>query len=378
MANYPISIAHRSRLSSSALYGDLGWGCIPVDADTKRPLIFWKEFAQRRASNDEIARWSRIYPKAGIAVTTGPVSGLVVLDADGPVGVMEARQNGLPRTPMVQTPNGGLHAYFRCPDFAFTNAAKLGKSRKLDVRGEAGYVLAPHSKRSDGKRYSWLIHPDAAAVADAPDWFVKMLRGLGPKPPSRAPLSDIVTDDDLDELLQRLPERVQKLVVDGCDSSFPSRSECDYYVLVQLVAAGIPDDAITDIYETYTIGEKYREPGAGSRYLGRTLERAHDQIREVSIKYADLQSYERGRRLHVALIVENAPDSGRMIRCGLTVPDSEQGSLSVRWGHFFQAAGMPVPIGTSIEARVKQLLGKKMRIQLDESRENPVAAFHRC
>lgn len=365
--------------SSCALYHQLGWSIIPANADTKAALIFWRRFSKVRSDLGDLQRWSRSFPKAGIAVVTGLVSGIVVLDCDGAAGVAEATRLGLPRTPTVQTPSGGLHAYFRHPGFAVRNAAKLGGSKKIDVRGEAGYVLAPHSRRSDGKRYTWITSPLEAGLAPAPKWFLAMLRPA--KPPTRVPLSDseiTVNDDELDSLLSRLSPRVQRLIVEGCDSSFPSRSECDFYVLVQLLAAGVSDDAIEAIFSSYAIGEKYREPGQGSRYLGMTLERAHEKIRTVRVKFADLQSYDGGRsRVHLALVVEDAPDSGRLIRCGVTVPSASSEALNVRWAHLFEAAGLPVPIGKVSSERVRALVGKQMRVQLDSSRENPVAAFHR-
>jgi hypothetical protein len=379
MANAPI-LGQPS--SSSALYQSLGWSIIPADSDTKSALVYWRRFAAKRPDLSDIEGWSRRYPRAGIAVVTGLVSGIVVLDCDGAAGVAEARLQGLPRTPMVSTPSGGLHCYFRHPGFGVHNAAKLGQSKKIDVRGEVGYVLAPQSRRSDGRRYTWAVSPREAPLAQAPGWFARMLEKLAVKTPLRAPLSDSqgssVNDDELDAILMTLPDRVQKLIVEGCDRTFASRSECDYYVIVQLLAAGVPDQAIEAIFDTYAVGEKYREPGQGSRYLGMTLDRAHDKVRVVRVKYADVQQYEGGRsRLHLALVVEDAPDSGRLIRCGVTVPAVGDAALSLRWAHLFEAADLPVPLGERAGNAVALLRGKRMRIQLDASRDNPVAAFHR-
>jgi hypothetical protein len=382
MANAPL--LPRSQETSCSLYQSLGWSIIPADPDTKAALIFWRSFVKKKPGLAEIESWSRRFPRAGIAVLGGPISGLVILDCDGQAGVGEALKKGVPRTPSVATPRGGMHFYFQHPDFAVKNAAKLGASKKIDVRAEGGYVLAPHSRRSDGRRYTWLVSPREAAVAAPPDWFAEMLDGLRATPPSRVSLSSsesgstIVNDDnELDEVLERLPQRVQRLIVEGCDSSFPSRSECDFFVILSLVAAGVPDDAIECIFDAYTIGEKYREPGQGSRYLGRSLEQAHQKVRVVRVKYADVQAYENGSRLHLALIVEDAPDAGRMIRCGVSVPRIGSDSLSLRWAHLFEAADMPVPIGEGLERRAKTLIGKRLRVQLAHDRENPVVSFHR-
>lgn len=54
-----------------------------------------------------------------------------------------------------------------------------------------------------------------------------------------------------------------------------SRSEADWVVVCALVREGMTDDQIEWVYQNYEIGKlKYREPGAGSRYLRQTLKMA--------------------------------------------------------------------------------------------------------
>jgi len=380
MANAPL-LGPRS---SSAIYQERGWSIIPVDADTKKPLVFWKPFAEKAAGLDDMQRWCRKYPNKGIAVITGKVSNLVVLDADGEAGVREVLQRGVPRTPCVRTPRGGMHFYFQLPGFPVSNGAKLGSSKAIDIRAEHGYVLAPHSKRTDGRRYIWAASPNEVPVAQPPAWFLEMLKTheavLARTPTPRDPLSNLQEEDTLDLGDLRLPDRVHRLIVEGCDHTFPSRSECDLYVCIQLVACGVADDVIQAIFDSYEIGSRYREPGQGDRYLGLTLEKAHQKIRTVRIKYADISSYDGGRkRVHLALIVEDAHDAGRLIRCGVSIPSGggSDDPLSVRWGHLFDAASLPTPIGGGVEKAVKQLLGKKIRIEINVRRDNPVSAFYR-
>jgi hypothetical protein len=374
MSNAPLL----DRARSSTIYRELGWSVIPVDADTKRPLVFWKPFSKKPAGLDEIDSWGRRFPKGGIAVITGKVSGIIVLDADGEAGVREALSRGIPRTPTVSTPRGGAHFYFKAPDFLVGNGAKMGSSKRIDVRGESGYVLAPHSRRADGKRYVWGAHPATTPLADPPAWFLEMLKS---RPAIRETLSNSSSKEievDLQELLDSLPDRLHQLILEGSHAQKGFRSEYDYEVVLQLILRGVSNEAIEEVFQTCLIGEKYREQGQGSRYLGLTIDKARQKVRTVRIKYADLNSYDGGRkRLHLALIVEDAPDAGRLIRCGLTVPGGDSEAVSVRWGHFFGAVGVPAPIGKAVEGTVKGLVGRAMRVELDTSRENPVAAFHR-
>jgi len=60
-----------------------GWKLIPVDPDTKRPLIEGGEGFEH-ASDDpkQLRRWWMKHPTAGVAVICGKASGIVVVDCD--------------------------------------------------------------------------------------------------------------------------------------------------------------------------------------------------------------------------------------------------------------------------------------------------------
>jgi hypothetical protein len=360
----------------SHLYESLGWSIIPVDADTKGSLIPWRRYQLKAADLEQMLRWSAQFPQAGIAVVTGRVSGIVVLDADGPLGAAEALKRGIPKTPMAATPSGGFHAYFAHPGFDFRNSTKLGESKKIDVRGDAGYVLAPHTKRSDGRRYTWMQHPDKTKLATAPAWFIALLKASPPKgPPIRGPLvGPISSDESVNSTLASLPGKLRELILDGHDlERFPSRSECDHFVLIQLLARGVSTDEIEAIFQNHAIGEKVREEG--SHYFERTLHFASQKVKHVQVRYADLNTYDGGgQRLHLGLVDGG---SGQLIRCGVTVPSNGQSALFLRWAHLFEACGLPVPIGRQVNEHIKKLIGKQMRIEYSESRDNAVGAFHR-
>jgi putative DNA primase/helicase len=58
----------------------------------------------------------------------------------------------------VETPGGGRHLYFALPE-GEVPGNRTGLLRRVDVRGEGGYVIVPPSVRPDGKRYSWILAP---------------------------------------------------------------------------------------------------------------------------------------------------------------------------------------------------------------------------
>ena len=376
-----------STTSSSAvdLYArQLGWSVIPVNSDSKQPLVPWKKFSERRPTDDELRGWPERFKNAGIAVITGPVSGLVVLDCDGKSGLTEAVERGLPKTPMVSTPSGGMHAYFKWPKELkpFRNSTKLGESKKLDVRGDSAYVLAPWSKRSDGRRYTWLEDPKMK-LAEVPGWFMKMLQKLtGEKrAEARRPTEYKVR---LPGAAERVPRRVKRLIKNGYEDleRYGSRSECDLSVVVSLVFCGASNEEVKKIFESSPIGEKARER-PGDSYLNFTIERAREQVarcQRALIKYADPIDYSQledggsgAVRLQLAFWLE---EESRLVRSGLTLPDQRHQECAHRWLSFFEAVRVRAP--KSYEELVQtchQLRRKFINVEFNEKRKNPIVGF---
>ncbi len=132
-----------------------GFSVIPV-MPNKKPFLPWAEFQTRRASSDEIRKWWCQWPGAMIGVVTGEISGIFVVDCDTREGY-EAIQNFIPETlllPIVRTPRGGWHIYFRwlC-EYKLTCAS--GVMPGVDYRGGGGYIIAAPSRNAEGKAYVW-------------------------------------------------------------------------------------------------------------------------------------------------------------------------------------------------------------------------------
>jgi hypothetical protein len=95
-----------------------GWSIILVRSGDKRPLVRWEEFQYRRAHVEEVRAWFSGWPEAGIAVVTGAISGLVVLDIDprhgGEASLERLRwqHDRLPTTVECRSGGGGRHLYF--------------------------------------------------------------------------------------------------------------------------------------------------------------------------------------------------------------------------------------------------------------------------
>jgi Bifunctional DNA primase/polymerase, N-terminal/Primase C terminal 1 (PriCT-1) len=134
-----------------------------------------------------IRQWWRQEPQFNLAIATGAVSGIFVVDVDGldaevELRRLEAQHGTLPSTVEAITARG-RHCYFRLPDAPVRNSA--GKiAPGVDVRGDGGYVLAPPSVHPTGKRYAWSVDC-ASAFAEAPAWLIDkvVLPAKGVTPP---------------------------------------------------------------------------------------------------------------------------------------------------------------------------------------------------
>jgi hypothetical protein len=145
--------------------------------------VLWLDYQQRLPTAREVARWFRRWPDANVAVVTGAVSGLVVLDVDvrhggaDSLAQLEARYGPLPRTVEAITGGGGRHLYFAHPGGVLHN--KVGIRPGLDLRGDGGYVVAPPSLHPSGTRYQWKpgCSPADLSPAPMPGWLLREAAG---------------------------------------------------------------------------------------------------------------------------------------------------------------------------------------------------------
>src|SRR5262245_47555362 len=155
------TVSTKNMLESALNYLARGWSVIPVTE--KEPLIEWKQYQDRRPSEEELEAWFSEYPNASVAVVTGKISGLVVLDIDPRHGghetlkVMLATHGALPPMTESVTGSGGLTLSFKHPGIAICNDTGRRLSSGLDVWGDGRYVVIPPSIHKTGKRYEWRV-----------------------------------------------------------------------------------------------------------------------------------------------------------------------------------------------------------------------------
>lgn len=225
---------------------DLGLSVIPVPRpggthDGKRPIIAWKQYQQRRPTEQEIRRW--FAGPSNNAIVTGAVSGVVVVDVDSPEAVPWVKAH-LVRTPWIVKTARGWHCYYRHPGVAIGNRAHLA-GMKLDVRGDGGYVIGPGSIHASGHIYrrtgDWW-----APMKDLPVLNVALLERPAPRPsapPSVRPAGGMA------ERARKYLARVERPVVGQGSDAHTFRAACKLVrgfalptgVAVELLSEWAPD-----------------------------------------------------------------------------------------------------------------------------------------
>jgi hypothetical protein len=120
---------------------------------------------------DSVRRWWDMWPEANIGVRPHP--GHVVVDIDPRSGgteqirAMQDRHGRLPESRAAATGGGGWH-YWTCHPGQVVGKLAPG----VDVKSNAGYVVAPPSLHVSGHRYEWI---NSGPIAEPPPYLVGLL-----------------------------------------------------------------------------------------------------------------------------------------------------------------------------------------------------------
>ncbi len=113
-----------------------------------------------------------------LAVCTGAISNIFVLDVDGMEGeaslsALIQQNTPLPKT-LTSLTGRGRHIIFRHPGIKIkSRASKL--ANKLDIRGDGGYIVLPPSLHRSGVYYQW-DESSGWDIADAPQWLIDLVK----------------------------------------------------------------------------------------------------------------------------------------------------------------------------------------------------------
>jgi len=167
-------------LKAARYYKKLGFSVIPIAPGKKAPpIIEWEEYQHKLPTDEEITKWWTDTPKANIAIVTGKISNLFVVDLDRyKEGYsQEDELKYFPETiytPSALSPRGGEHLYFSCPDKEVSGGSGIG-GIGIDVRCKGNYIVAPPSINGTGKPYIWNIKLTEAPFQEVPEDYISYI-----------------------------------------------------------------------------------------------------------------------------------------------------------------------------------------------------------
>lgn len=130
-----------------------GYNVLPVGQDKRPAIKQWKQWQTEQQTDEQVMEWFNEHTKYNVGIITGKISGLTVIDIDAKEDQANAdRMLALfPETYTVQTPSGGYHLYYQYAEGFTVSANAYPQYPNVDIRGEAGYVVAPPSTTDKGE-----------------------------------------------------------------------------------------------------------------------------------------------------------------------------------------------------------------------------------
>ena len=127
----------------------------------------------------KIKKWKS---PANVGIATGVESGIIVIDIDPrhggneSIGRLEKELGELPKTATAITGGGGKHLVFQHPGGNVGNNQDI--ERGIDMRGDAGYIVAAPSVHASGEEYRWEegCSPFDIERADLPEAWLRWLQ----------------------------------------------------------------------------------------------------------------------------------------------------------------------------------------------------------
>lgn len=166
---------HKSISNEVQRLNDYGFVVMPLEG--KRPIL--KNWNHLQKTPERLF----VFQNRNIGVLTGNISGITVLDIDvknNGLGTWEHLSMSYPifKTPMVKTPSGGLHLYFRYNKkiHSFSKFHLRGSTIGWDLLNNDRQVVAPPSFiDTPSKNYKWVITPEETDFIHMPQWLENYL-----------------------------------------------------------------------------------------------------------------------------------------------------------------------------------------------------------
>lgn len=168
-------------LEAAKFYLSGGFSVVPVQVggvegkkDLKFPVV-WQEYQTKRPTEAELEAWWKKWPDADVAIVTGKISGISVVDTEkgADLGLFGLRDS---TTVSSVSGGGGRHFYFAYTD-RVKNRVKFAPLH--DIRNDGGVIIAPPSKHPSGSKYAWQVPLGLATIQPFPLNIIKAFEEAG-------------------------------------------------------------------------------------------------------------------------------------------------------------------------------------------------------
>ncbi len=153
------------------------YGFVVMPLENKRPIL--KAWNHLEKTPERLY----IFKNRNLGLVCGKASGITILDIDiknNGLEVWKHLSSSYPefKTPMVETPSGGLHLYFRYNKkiHSFSSFTLRGKQVGWDLlNNDRQAVLPPSINTITKRKYKWVISPDETDFIQIPQWLENYL-----------------------------------------------------------------------------------------------------------------------------------------------------------------------------------------------------------
>lgn len=140
----------------AATYRRLGYAPIPVKPGSKQPLISdWPRWCDQLPPPELVQAWARQYPRAGIALATGPASGIVALDLDHDDGTHAAILKAAGPSPVGKLGARGATYFYRYSGERSQAFRRSGETVCEILAGKRLVIIPPTVHPDTHRPYEW-------------------------------------------------------------------------------------------------------------------------------------------------------------------------------------------------------------------------------
>ena len=267
-------MAKEETLEAALWYVKHGYSVIPIVPSNKIPPkgFHVEQFRKRLATEAEIKGWFDTEPNYNIAVVTGELSGVCVVDFDThkpsyDPAIAYDYFGDYDNVPTASTPRGGRHLWFKYPEdkkLTINTEAVPG----IDFRGEGGYILVPPSKNGTGNPYAWVegLALREAALRDLPEAYVRKIKEPKLNTNIYSSSNTIYTNTNINNTEGENPLQITDgLFVEG------QRNDHIFHTAHTMLKGGSPRDVA---WETIKFIGKFCSPAVPEKELYATFESA--------------------------------------------------------------------------------------------------------